>query len=297
VQPWVVALASLAVPAIVLLVLAIAGVEARALTVILLLGDVLLVAGGYATHHDMIVRKLLALTAGLAFPAAGFLAIGWAFRGDDGPVRVANPYLRGLVALAVAIGVTLGGALVITGLLSTPLTMTEIDRFAGVKYVLVLPALIALGLYFFTDRFGARLDWRTAGDSPVRVAQLVVGVVLLAGAVLVLERSGNQTDVTPSDFELWLRAHENAFFGVRPRFKDLFFSALMLAPALLPADRKRWGWVIVLAIGVVLGDVIDTFSHLHTPLRIGVERVGIGATLGIVIGALLIAIYNRFRVR
>jgi hypothetical protein len=299
VQPWVVALASLAVPAIVLLVLAIAGVEARALTVILLLGDVLLVAGGYATHHDMIVRKLLALTAGLAFPAAGFLAIGWAFRGDDGPVRVANPYLRGLVALAVAIGVTLGGALVITGLLSTPLTMTEIDRFAGVKYVLVVPAVLALLLYFFTDRFGAKVDWPTASEAPLRIVQMVLGLGLLAGAFLVLERSGNQSDIAPSSFELALRAHLTTLLQVRPRFKEFAFAfpALMLVPALIPADRRRYGWLFVLAIGIGLGDVIDTFSHLHTPLHIGATRLIIGAVLGAIAGLALIAVYRRFRVR
>jgi hypothetical protein len=299
VRPIEIVLASLAVPAIVLLVLAIAGIENRALLVLLVVGDLLLVAGGYLTHHDMLVRKLLALTAGLAFPAAGFLAIGWAFRDDDGPVRTANVYLRGLLALAVAIGVTLGGALVITGLLSTPLTMTEIDKFAGVKYVLVVPAVLALMLYFFTDRFDMKLDWRTAGDAPVRVVQLLLGVVLLAGAYLVLERSGNQSDIAPSSFELSLRSHLTLLLQVRPRFKEFAFAfpALMLVPALLPVDRRRWGWLFVLAIGVGLGDVIDTFSHLHTPLHIGVLRLVIGSVVGAIVGAILIAVYRRLRVR
>jgi hypothetical protein len=262
-------------------------------------GDVLLVAAGYLTHHDMLVRKLLGLTAGLVFPAAGFLAIGWAFRDDDGPVRTANVYLRGLLALALAIFVTLGGALVITGLLSTPLTMTEIDRFAGVKYVLVVPAVLALGLYFFTDRFGMKLDWRTAGDAPVRIVQLVLGVVLLAGAYLVLERSGNQSDIAPSSFELALRSHLTTLLQVRPRFKEFAFAfpALMLVPALIPADRRRWGWLFVLAIGLGLGDVIDTFSHLHTPLHIGVLRIAIGSIAGALVGFVLIAAYRRLRIR
>jgi len=299
VRPIEIVLASLAVPAIVLFVLALAGIEHRALLVLLVVGDLVLVAGGYLTHHDMLVRKLLALTAGLAFPSAGFLAIGWAFRGDAGPLRTPNPYLRGIVALVVSIGVTLGGALVITGLLSTPLTMTEIDRFAGVKYVLVGPALLALVLYFFTDRFGGRLDWRTAGDAPVRVVQLVLGIVLLAGAYLVLQRSGNQSDIAPSSFELALRAHLTTLLQVRPRFKEFAFAfpALMLVPALLPADRRRWGWLFVLAIGVGLGDVIDTFSHLHTPLHIGILRLAIGSVLGGIAGLVLIAIYRRLRIR
>ena len=299
VRPVEIVLASLAVPAIVLLVLATIGIENGALLLVFLVGDLLLVGAGYAVHHDMAVRKLLALAAGLAFPAAGFLAVGWAFRGDDGPVRTANPYLRGLLALVVGVVVTLGGALVITGLLSTPLTMTEIDRFAGVKYVLVLPAVIALGLYFFTDRFGNQLAWRSAADAPVRVVQLLLGVVLLAGAYLVLQRSGNQSEIAPSSFELALRSHLTALLQVRPRFKEFAFAfpALMLVPALLPVDRARWGWLFVLAIGVGLGDVIDTFSHLHTPLLIGVARVTIGSIIGAIAGCVLIAVYRRLRIR
>jgi hypothetical protein len=283
----------------VLLVLSLAGIEGRALLAIAVVGDVLLVLGGYVSHHDMLVRKLLGLIAGIAFPAAGFFAIGWAFRDEDGPFRTANPYLRGLLALAVAIVVTLGGAVAITGLLSTPLTMTELDRFAGVKYVLIAPALIAFALYFFTDRFGAKVDWRTASEQPVRIVQLLLGLALMAGALLALERSGNQSDIAPSSFELALRSHLTTLLQVRPRFKEFAFAfpALMLVPALIPRDRQRFGWLFALAIGIGLGDVIDTFSHLHTPLHVGVTRLVLGAVLGALAGSILIAVYRRLRVR
>ncbi len=84
---------------------------------------------------------------------------------------------------------------------------------------------------------------------------------------------------------------------MRPRFKEFAFAfpALMLVPALVPADKRRFGWLFVLAAGLGFGDVIDTFSHLHTPLRIGIERVGIGAVLGAIIGLILIALYRRLR--
>jgi hypothetical protein len=205
--------------------------------------------------------------------------------------------VRGLIALVLGIGVTLAGALTIVGLLSTLLTMTEVDHFLGVKYVLVLPPLIALGLYFFTDRFGAKLDLRAAAEEPVRVAQLLAGLVLIAAALLVLERSGNQSDIAPSSFELALRAHLTTILQVRPRFKEFVVAwpALMLVPALFAADRRRWGWLFVLAAGMGLGDLIDTFSHLHTPLLVSLERVFNGAVLGAIGGALAIAVYRKLR--
>ncbi|MDQ2872614.1 MAG: DUF5693 family protein, partial [Candidatus Eremiobacteraeota bacterium] len=45
-------------------------------------------------------------------------------------------------------------------------------------------------------------------------------------------------------------------------------------------------------IGVGIGDVIDTFSHLHTPIAISLLRVINGLVIGIIIGAILIAIYR-----
>ncbi len=300
INPVLIALASLAVPASLLLLLEAFGIRSRRWIVVLVLADLVFVGAGYASHHDMIARKLLALAAGLAFPALGMLAAGAAFRGDsDRWIRTTNVYARGLGALVAAVVVTLGGALTIVGLLSTPLTMTEIDRFLGVKYVLVLPPLIALALYFFTDRFGAKLDPRAAGETPVRVIQLLVGVVLVAGANVVLQRSGNQSDIAPSSFELALRSHLTTILQVRPRFKEFVVAwpALMLVPALAAEDRRRWGWLFVLAVGMGLGDLIDTFSHLHTPLLVGVQRVINGGVLGALIGVAAVFVYRRLRVR
>jgi hypothetical protein len=300
-NPLIVAAASLGVPGAVLLLLDLLGLGAGwPWSAALVLADLLLIAAGDLSHHDLLVRQALAFVAGIVFPALGTLAVGWAFRGDGPPVApAAGVYVRGVLALLAAVVVTLGGALTIVGLLSTPLTMTEIEQFLGVKYVLVLPAVVALGLYLGTDRFGARLDARRFVDEPVRLAQLLVGVVLIAGAALLVERSGNQSDIAPSQFELALRAHLTTILQVRPRFKEFVVAwpALMLVPALIADDRRRWGWLFVLAAGMGLGDLIDTFSHLHTPLLVSAERVVNGGVLGALIGLALIAVYRRLRVR
>jgi hypothetical protein len=68
----------------------------------------------------------------------------------------------------------------------------------------------------------------------------------------------------------------------------------MLLPALLPAHRRAIGWLLVLGIGVGVGDIIDTFSHLHTPLEVSVLRIVNGLVIGAIIGALAIWIYRRF---
>jgi hypothetical protein len=295
-RPWEIVLASLAVPAILLLLLAEFGIGDRRWLIAFVLADVLLVLAGFAVHHDMAVCKLLALAAGIAFPVAGFVAIAPAFRAPRAPSAGAA-ILDGIRVLAIATLVTLCGALVVVGLLSTPLTMTEIDRFSGVKLVLAVPPLLCLLLYLFTRRWGSAHSPASLGESPVNVLQLAAAAVLLGAGYLLLARSGNQSDITPSAFELALRSHLTTLLQVRPRFKEfvLGFPALMLVPALVPSDRARWGWLFALAIGVGLGDVVDTFSHLHTALGASLLRLFNGAVIGIVIGAIAVVAYRRFR--
>jgi hypothetical protein len=299
-SPYVIPAASLAVAGALLLLLGLLGIHGWPLCVAIVVGDLLLVFASQFAHHALIVRQALAFIAGITYPALGILAVAWAFRGDPAPLeRNANVYSRGLIALLLAVAVTLAGALTIVGLLSLTLTMTEIEQFLGVKYVLVLPALIAFALYFGTDRFGAKLDPRTFLDEPLRLAQAIGVLALGVGGLLLLERSGNQSDIAPSTFELALRAHLTTILQVRPRFKEFVVAwpALMLVPALIPVDRRRWGWLFVLAAGMGLGDLIDTFSHLHTPLLVSLERVVNGGVLGILIGLALIFAYRRLRVR
>ena len=59
------------------------------------------------------------------------------------------------------------------------------------------------------------------------------------------------------------------------------------------AHRRAIGWLLALGIGVGIGDVIDTFSHLHTPLEISLLRVVNGLIIGAIIGIIVIAIYRR----
>jgi hypothetical protein len=185
--------------------------------------------------------------------------------------------------------------LVVVGVLSSPLTMEEIERFRGVRLILALPPLIALTLYLFDRRFGAANRPRDVFLSPVLAYQLLAGIAIVALGGLMLVRSGNDSDVAPTTFELALRHALTHVLSVRPRFKEFVigFPCMMLLPALLPLHRRVIGWLLALGIGVGIGDVIDTFSHLHTPIEISVLRVAIGLVIGAVIGGIVIWLYRR----
>jgi hypothetical protein len=297
IRPTIIAIASLAVPAAFLLLLDLLGIASPSWAVALFVLDLALFAVAAHFKHEMIARKLVALGGALLFPVIGAVAIGPAFAMSR-PQPLGKTLRSGVELLAIAVAITLGGALVVVGLLSTPLTMEEIDRFTGVKLVLVVPPLVILGFALAGARFGATPGgWRAALASPVRIYQLGLGVVLLVGAFFLIVRSGNESDVAPSAFELALRSSLTTLLTVRPRFKEfaLAWPLLMLLPALWPGDLRRFGWLIALCVGIGLADVVDTFSHLHTALAISILRLINGLVLGIILGAIVVIVYRRFR--
>lgn len=290
-----VGVAALAVPSIFVLLLGFFGLYRPRLAVAAYALTFLLYVGGVSAHHDMLVRSAIALTGALLFATAAFAAIAGAFAQPPAE-KLGDQLVRSIGWTLLATGVALLGALVVVGLMSSPLAMEEIERFRGVKLILALPPLIALLLYLFGGRFNSGIE--RPGDvlgARIRVYQLFVGLAIVAAGALLVMRSGNQSDVGPSDFELALRHGLASLLSVRPRLKEfaIGFPALMLLPALTSAHRRVAAWLPALGIGVGIGDVIDTFSHLHTPIEISLLRVFNGLVIGVIIGAILVAIYRK----
>lgn len=289
-----VGVAALAVPSIFVILLEFFGWYRPSVAIMAYALTVLLYAGGVLSHHDLFVRSVFALIGALLFATAALLILIPAW--NETPADSDGTQLtRSFGWTLAATGVALAGALVVVGVLSSPLTMEEIERFRGVRLILALPPLIALVLYLFDRRFGAANRPRDVFLSPVLTYQLLAGVAIVAVGALILMRSGNDSDISPSNFELALRHALTHILTVRPRFKEFVigFPCLMLLPALLPPHRRAIGWLIALGIGVGIGDVIDTFSHLHTPIEISLLRVVFGLIIGAIIGAIVIWIYRR----
>jgi hypothetical protein len=287
-------IAALAVPSIFVLLLGVFGLYRPWLAIAAYALTLGLYGAGVLAHHDMFARSLIALAGALLFAVAGFLALIPAFNETPAPSFGAQ-LLRSAGWTLIAIAVALAGALVVVGIMSSPLAMEEIERFRGVKLVLALPPLLALLLYLFDRRFGSGIERpRDVLASPVLAYQLAVGIAVVAAGALWVMRSGNDSDISPSQYELTLRHFLTHVLSVRPRFKEFLVGVpcMMLIPALLPAHRRFAGWLLALGAGVGIGDVIDTFSHLHTPLLISATRIAIGAAVGIAIGGAAIWAYR-----
>jgi hypothetical protein len=254
--------------------------------------------GSYAIGHDDIARRLWALGAALTFAVLAGTTLAPYFKEPAAPAATfAGDARAGARCLFVAVGVSLLGALFVVGLLAQATFMLEVQQFFGVKALLIAPPIIVLLLYLLTPMFGHAARVADAGAAPVKAWQLAAIFALLAGAVLLVMRSGNQPDVDVSSFETHLRGSLTALLGARPRFKEFLvaFPLLLLLPALVPRHRRALGWLIVIAAGLGVADVIDTFSHIHTPLIVSVLRLFNALVVGGLIGLVLQALYRRVR--
>ena len=251
-------------------------------------------AAGLATGRDEAVRKLWALGGALTFGVLAGTELAMLFRAPPADTWLGDAR-AGLVCLLRSAGVALLGGLFITGLLSQVAFMLEVDLFFGVKALLVVPPLIVLGLYIFTGKFGAPNKLGEVANAPVRAWMLAAFVVLAASAAFLVMRSGNQPDVGVSGFELDVRGALTQLMGARPRFKEFLvgYPPIFLLAALTPAHRRFAGWLLVLCAAVGLADVLDTFSHIHTSLSVGLLRTINGAVLGAILGIIVQWIYRR----
>ncbi|MGH7736744.1 MAG: DUF5693 family protein [Candidatus Tyrphobacter sp.] len=295
-----VGLAALCVPSILALLLVSLGWYRRDVVVAVYVVTIALYLAGLASHHDLFARSIVALVGALLFGIAAFLSLAPAFA-DSPREGTFDQMLRSARFTLVAAGIALLGALVVVGLMSAPLAMEEIERFRGVKAVLAVPAVAALLLYLFSANFPiGKTRAKDVFLSPLQFYQLIVGIIIIGCGALLVMRSGNESDIAPSHLELAVRHGLEAVLSVRPRFKEFLvgYPAMMLAAALVPLHRRYAGWLLALGAGIGTGDIIDTFSHLHTPLAISFVRFLNGLWIGIVIGAIAIAIYRAFvRVR
>ena len=280
-------LAALGITAAFLILLSQLGYERAWLSTACFMFTLLALAAAFAIGRDDLARKAWALGGALTFGMLAALRIAPFYRND--PPRaatLAGDALRGIACIALAGGAAALGGIFIVGLLSQAAFMLQIDQFTGVKLLLFVPPLAALAFYEFSGAFGQAQRLPAVARAAVKAWHVGALVVLSAGAALLLVRSGNQPDIGVSTFESHLRGALTHVLGARPRFKEFLigFPALMLIPALTPAHRRAAAWLLLLCAGVGIADILDTFSHVHTPLDVTLLRIVNGVIIGVLIG-------------
>jgi len=249
-----------------------------------------------ALHHVTLWRELVALLAALAFP---ILAMLWFVPGARRETWPANVRLGGGAVLARSLAGLWGmsaasalGGFMVAALLAEWSFMMEARLFLGVKVLIVLPVVI-VGLAVAAAQAGPEGVWPRVREwlrQPLRLEYGILLIVIGGAALFALGRTGNTGLPALGGLEVKVRTVLERLLVARPRTKEFLIGhpAMMLAIALAYLGARRWVLPLAMAGAVGQTNLVDSFSHIHTPLVYVVERTVYALVIGSVIGAVLI---------
>ncbi|MBI5399330.1 hypothetical protein HZB07_01745 [Candidatus Saganbacteria bacterium] len=243
-------------------------------------GLFLLISGGQA----LLAQKFLAWLAAITFPAQAVI--------NAFSQRLKNTFSTWdltFIILNIAAETVIGIFLVI-GLLADYRFMLGVETFAGVKFALLLPVLL-VALYFILKQGagGIRERIKDLLKMEINLGLILGGFFVLGSLAVFLARSGNFMIPVPG-VEKYFRNFLETILFIRPRTKEFLigYPLLYLAAYYYLRGQTKWLWLLA-AIGVIGPlSLLNTFSHIHTPLIVSAIRSMNGLVLGVVIGSMVV---------
>ena len=226
-------------------------------------------------------QQLLALTAAVVFPTLAVVR-----NHDDG--STIQLYLRTTAWSFI-------GLILIIGILSGTSFLVKLTEFRGVKLMHLAPVFLVFVTGYLRDRLPFR-SWREFRQVVSELYQtsvpvkylLMLAVVGAVGAVYILRTANFKLPIP--QFEIGLREALEQFFTVRPRFKEIFIGHPALV--LLLASKNRNPILMGLAVIGQLS-LVNTFTHIHTPIIISAIRAVNGLVIGYAVGWVLWLVYQK----
>jgi hypothetical protein len=234
----------------------------------------------------VLARKLFALAGAIFFPCLG-VALILKYEYPPETKRVKR-LLRAVLQFFEMSAFTLMGAMIMSALLGEPAFMLKIDGFYGVKLAHIVPLAILPVTLWLREKDCYDLLSGTVKSS-VRFWQLGVCFVLIAGVVLYILRTGNDSPDAVFGVERSARQLLDTWLGVRPRTTEFLIGHPLMLVMLYYGYRFNMFPLLMLGL---MGQIslINTYAHIHTPLMISLQRSGHGIWSGMLIGILLIVI-------
>lgn len=218
------------------------------------------------------------------------------------------------VILAGSIAISLAGAVFVDSMLADVKYFLEMDIFRGVKFAQILPfgIYVIMFLIYFMNK-DRENPIKGAVDTAVKFLNLRIKIYygIIAGVIgivayVYISRTGHETNMQPSSIEMITRNFMEYILLARPRTKEFLFAFPAIFAAVYAADKKSefFTGLFMLASAMGTSSVINTFSHLRTPIYLSISRTVIALGFGIVIGCiaviiidLLVKIYVRLQER
>lgn len=249
-------------------------------------------------------RKIVALLSAIVFPTLA--GINVARSTPESPTGVRSPIGRTIGKFVCAVATVAVGGMLIVGLLSERDYMLRVNVFWGVKAAHLFPVLL-LGLVYAGGIVWKSGTWteqkqRLANGiksllaNPILLWQAAAGMAVLAVVGIMLARSGNDSGVGVSSFEIRFRSYLDYVLYVRPRTKEFLigYPALIIGIGMALRGMRQWAAPLIVVGAIGLVSALNTFCHIHTPIQLSLLRVINGALVGGVIGLVILYVAQKW---
>lgn len=219
-------------------------------------------------------RPYCALIAAMAFPTGAYLWLE------------AQEKVTAWKAFAVLLVVSLAGGLMVSAALVGVEWTLQNEQFTGIKLAHFLPIGLA-GLILLRRHISLGELTR----QPILYGTAAAGLTALAVVYFMLARTGNDNPAAVSGIELQFRSLLEAVLYARPRTKEFLIGhpALVMGLACMAWSGGKGrlgalGSVLTAAGAIGLTSMVNTLCHLHTPIDLGLARIGTGLVIGGILG-------------
>ena len=210
---------------------------------------------------------------------------------------------RACAILVISVLISLVGALMTAAPLSSTDFMLELGIFRGVKLAQLAP--LAFFCVLFVATYG--IFQKERRENTLKIGDLIfalnwtipvwaIVVVAVVGVVgyYYIARTGHETSVAVSDIELMLRNFLEEKLLARPRTKEFLIAFPCIMLAVYSAVRRLPFFTAIFGLAGTIGltSVCNTFMHIRTPLYLGFLRTAYSVILGILIGAILVIVFD-----
>ncbi|HWQ78340.1 MAG TPA: DUF5693 family protein [Anaerovoracaceae bacterium] len=264
------------------------------------------VAGAYAvmpTYAELITS----FAAAVIFPCAAILFIVKQSKESADTLDPSGslPKIagRGVLTLVCGVAISLLGAVMTAAPISSINFMLEIDAYRGVKVAQLLPLVFFVIAYLACYGFGREKkhtetleyhDIRDMMNAGIKVWMILLGGILLGVGYYYIQRTGNDSAIQVSSFEMLFRNELEDILIARPRSKEFLFAFPAVIMAVYASIRGFRRWSILFGLAYVIGmtSVVNTFMHIRTPLYLGFIRTGYSLLFGIMIGIVGVLVFE-----
>lgn len=273
---------------------------------VLIMGGVCVAAALYISPN--LGRQLIALTGALLISSLGaILMLEFAKERytDKQVFKTRVILLRAILFTSLFVLLATFGGMIVGALLSHSKYLLKIQYYRGVKISEVLPLAVFIVLYFLKfgyDRNTEELrnqdlfpkDMIRIMNVQIKVSYIVLATFAAAVLYIYVARSGHDTSITVSNLEIMMRNFLELKLPARPRTKEFMIAVPAMMCFVYSVYKGYKAGIVVMGLPAMITftSIINTFSHSRAPLYMSFYRTGIAAVFGIIIGALIIIVYE-----